>query len=237
MSSENRNRGKEGRDDLLFGKASNQEKIREAVSDLSFLLERGYGMVSTCKLVGNRYKLNNRQQSAVRGMSASQSSVKLRTDKLVKTSDLNDSTLVVDGFNVLIILESMLSEAYIFRGKDGAYRDLSNLHGSYKKVRQTHQAIELVGEFFKKFKIKKMHWVLDKPISNSGKMKTEILELAEKNNWNWQVDLDFSPDKILAESNHIGVSSDAWILENIDSWFNLIEVLIPDNYSFLIDCS
>jgi len=235
MSSKNRNRGKEGRDDLLFGKLSAQEKLKEAVADLSFLLERGYGVVSACQLVGSRYKLNKRQQQALRGMSASETSVDLRKNKETDFSQLEGSTLIIDGFNVLIILESMLSDAFVFKGKDGAYRDLSSLHGSYKKVSQTHGAINLVGDFFEKQHIKKMIWVFDKPISNSGKMKSELLELAKENDWNWEAELDFNPDKVLAESEYVCVSSDAWILENCKRSFNLIEALMPVNYPYLID--
>lgn len=57
-----KNRGKEGSDDRLFGQEFMQRKIKEAVFDMSFLLERGYGEASSCELAGNRYKLNKRQQ-------------------------------------------------------------------------------------------------------------------------------------------------------------------------------
>lgn len=235
MSSKTRNRGKEGRDDLLFGKASAQEKLLEAVSDLSFLLEKGYGVVSACQLVGNRYKLNKRQQQALRGMSASETSVSTRMKKLVDVQNLKGQTVIVDGFNVLIILESMLSGGYIFKGKDGAYRDLSSIHGSYKKVSQTQEAIMLVGDFFMKYHLEKLIWVFDKPVSNSGKMKAEILEIANEKGWNWEGVLDFNPDKLIAQSEYIAVSSDAWILENASKCYNMIEDLISENYTFLID--
>jgi hypothetical protein len=234
MSSKTRSRGKEGRDDSLFGTEKMQLRIKEAVSDLSFLLERGYGEVSAGQLVGNHYRLNKRQQQAMRGMGASETSVAIRENKRLSVESLQGKTLILDGFNVLIILESVLSGGYIFKGKDGAYRDISSLHDSYKKVSQTFDAIYQVGKFFEEAGIEKMIWIFDKPVSNSGRMKMEILNIAKENNWNWEADLDYSPDKLLAQSNHIVVSSDAWILENASAWFNLIEELIPNDYAFLV---
>ncbi len=235
MSSENRNRGKEGRDDQLFGHPAMQQKLKDAVSDLSYLLERGYSEVSAGQLAGNRYKLNKRQQKAMRGMAASESSVKHRNSKLITKEHLKDKTLILDGFNVLIILESYLSDGFIFKGKDGAYRDISSLHGSYKKVSQTYNAIYLVGQLFEEQQIEKLIWVFDKPVSNSGRMKSEILEIAKDKGWNWEALLDFNPDKLIAESEHIAVSSDAWVLEHCKVWFNLMDELIPKDFAFLVN--
>ena len=132
-----KNRGKEGRDDYLFGKDFMKSKIKEAVSDISFLLERGYGESSCCELVGNRYKLNKRQQQAIKGISAAESAVKSRSEKELEKHILSDKEIIIDGFNQIILFESMLSNAYLFKGRDGAFRDLSSLHGTYKSVNQT----------------------------------------------------------------------------------------------------
>ena len=46
----NRSRGKESNDDKLFGTLKMQQKIKEAVADMSHLLSRGYGEKSTLYL-------------------------------------------------------------------------------------------------------------------------------------------------------------------------------------------
>ncbi len=229
-----KNRGKEGRDDYLFGEAFMQRKIKEAVTDMSFLLERGYGETSSCELVGNRYKLNKRQQQAIKGMSAGVTKVINRRNTEIDTSSLQGKTLIIDGFNQIILLESILSEAYIFKGKDGVYRDLSSVYGTYKSVDQTEEAITIFADFFKKHKVVKVIWVFDKPVSNSGRMKTKLLEFAKKNNCNWEVILENNPDKVIPKSNHVVITSDAWILDRVDSWCNIINDLIPTNFSSLV---
>lgn len=229
-----KNRGKEGRDDYLFGESFMRKKIKEAVYDMSFLLERGYGETSSCELVGNRYKLNKRQQQAIKGMATGETAVQNRKNKQRTIQEIKNQTLIIDGFNQLILLESLLSEAYLFRGKDGVYRDLSTLHGTYKKVNQTMPAIELITNFYHKHTIEKIIWVFDKPVSNSGKMKTLITSYALEKGLNWEVHLENNPDKIIAESPHVAITSDAWILDRAQTWYNLIEDYLPDGYSGLV---
>jgi len=134
----------------------------------------------------------------------------------------------LDGFNVLILLESLLSEAYIFEGTDGCFRDLSGVHGTYKRVNQTQQSIEWVASFFKKSQAENLIWIFDKPVSNSGRIKQIIIDFAKENNLHWSVELEFNPDKFLAEHSEIIVSSDAWILDHCKNWFNLIGYLITE---------
>ncbi|MNL18026.1 hypothetical protein D3C87_1391530 [compost metagenome] len=221
-----KNRGKEASDDTLFGTEKVQLKLKEAVTDLSYFLSRGYGEKATLALVGNRYRLNSRQQQAVRGMSASQSQIEDRQSKEIQSSDLEGKEIAVDGFNALILLESILSNAYVFKGQDGFIRDLSSVHGTYKRVKQTSQAIEIIADFYKKEKIKTIHWFFDKPVSNSGRLKKMIEDIALENQYDWKVELVYNPDKVIAESKWIAVTSDAWILDYASANFNLMKYIL-----------
>lgn len=229
----NRNRGKNTGDDTLFGSEKQIDKLKLAVQDMNYLLNRDYAERASSELVGNRYKLKTRQIQALRGASASENQIQNRRSKQVEILDLKDKIICLDGFNILILLESLLSEAYIFKGLDGCYRDLSGVHGTYKRVNQTQKSIELVSQFFQKTKLQKLVWIFDKPVSNSGRIKQIILEFAQENNLNWEVDLQFNPDKFLAENPEIIASSDAWILDHCKKWFNVIDYLIQEEKLFV----
>ncbi|WP_167510755.1 DUF434 domain-containing protein [Chryseobacterium sediminis] len=224
----NRNRGKNTGDDTLFGSEKQISKLKLGVEDMRYLLTREYPEKAASELVGNRYRLKTRQIQALRGASASDSQLYNRGLKHVETSDLKGKTVYLDGFNVLILLESLLSEAYIFEGLDGCFRDLSGVHGTYKRVNQTLRAVELVAAFYRKNQLNKLVWIFDKPVSNSGRIKQIILEFAEQHQLNWEGDLQYNPDKFLAESSEIVISSDAWILDHCKEWFNLIGYLIRE---------
>jgi hypothetical protein len=223
-----KNRGKEASDDVLFGTLKIQLKLKEAVADMRYFLNRGYGEKATLALVGNRYRLNSRQQQAVHGMSASQNQIENRKSKEIEIQNLAGKEIIIDGFNVLILLESILSNAYVFKGLDGFIRDLSSVYGTYKKVKQTSQAIEIIADFFVKQRIKKVYWLFDKPVSNSGKLKQIIEEIASENKYDWTIELVNNPDKIIVERNLIALTSDAWILDNCTANFNLIKYVLDD---------
>ena len=225
-----RNRGKTSNDTKDF--APNWHPIfKEAVDDLCFLLTRGYAINSALQLVGNRYKLNKRQRHAVSRISSSDLEVLNRAKRAVEISELKEQVVEIDGFNLLIILECALSGAYVFQGRDGTIRDISSIHGSYKRVRQTEEAIHLVGTSLQTLGVKQAKWYLDQPISNSGRLKTRLLEISVEQGFNWEVELNYEPDKVLAKSTQVVVSADGWILDHAERWFNLgrwiIEEYIP----------
>jgi hypothetical protein len=122
---------------------------------------------------------------------------------------------------LLILLESALSGAYLFQGRDGLYRDISSVHGSYKRVMQTEEAIIMVGKELRELQAGPVRWLLDRPISNSGRLKTFLLEAAAKAAFDWEVELVFNPDKVLAQSDAVVISSDGWILDTCRRWYNL----------------
>ncbi|WP_299883211.1 DUF434 domain-containing protein [uncultured Lacinutrix sp.] len=185
---------------------------------MHYLLSRGYAEKSSLQLVGNKHRLNVRQQQAVRGMSASQQQIERRENHVIPFKNITSETIIIDGFNLLIILESALSGAYLFKGLDAAYRDLSGVHGTYKRVQQTENALLIVGNLLKENEV---IWVFDRPVSNSGRLKTILRDIAIKHSFNWDIILENNPDKILAESNHIVVSADAWVLDRAELWLNL----------------
>ncbi|VXB85148.1 conserved hypothetical protein [Flavobacterium sp. 9AF] len=220
------NRGKEAKDDFFFSTPKFLAAIQEALLDMHYLLSRGYSEKNALSIVGNRYKLASRQQKAVQGMSVSKEQLLLRKEKEVKYENLANKKLVIDGFNLLILLESTLSQAYIFKGLDGCYRDLSSVHGNYKTVNQTEQVIRLVIDFCKENKLDVVLWIFDKQVSNSGRIKAKIEAMAKANKMRWEVRLEDNADQILIQTEAIVVSSDKMVLDYANQWFNLASHLI-----------
>ncbi len=220
-------RGRKPHDDQLFGPHW-LPILKEAVDDLGYLLTRGYSASAALAIVGNRYQLNQRQRMAVGRMSASDQEISQRKQKECKPIALQDQAVAIDGFNLLILLESVMSGAYIFKGRDGTYRDIASVHGSYKRVIQTEEAIPLAGDTLKALKVSAVRWVLDSPVSYSGQLKEFLYKLSEENGYHWEVTLIHNPDIVLAESQQIVISSDGWILDRVARWFNLGAYLIEN---------
>jgi hypothetical protein len=208
-------------DHLLFGTPEAQNNLLNALADMHYLLSRNYPPKASLALVGNRYQLVQRQQQALQGMACSAEEISNRKKKELSPSALKDQTILLDGFNVLIILETALSGGFIFEGLDGCYRDIASVHGTYKKAQHTEEALTLIGNTLQQLQLQKVIWVFDAPISNSGKLKSICYELAEKHGFPWEIILDNHPDKYLIDNKGLVCSSDGWVLNECAAWFNL----------------
>ena len=139
---------------------------------------------------------------------------------------MKGNILFIDGFNLLITVESSLSGGFILEGVDGCYRDMASIHGSYKRVMETEAAITLSGKAMEALEVRQAFWFLDRPVSNSGRLKQMILEMASKNNWDWDAALHYNPDNLLAGQTAAIASSDSVILDGAAQWFNLARYVV-----------
>jgi hypothetical protein len=87
----------------------------------------------------------------------------------------------------------------------------------------------LIGEACERSGVAHCRWLLDRPVGNSGRLKSLLTEIAVQRGWSWDVDLEFSPDQILSTTSEIIASSDSLVLDRCDSWFNLARTLITGN--------
>ncbi|MES2484687.1 MAG: DUF434 domain-containing protein [Bacteroidota bacterium] len=225
-----KNRGKSSEDTALFASSKELVKLSHAAQDMYYLLSRGYAIKSSLAIVGNRHRLRARQLMALQGMSCSAKEIETRKEKELTPELLNGQVVYLDGFNVIILLETLLSGGFVFKGLDGCYRDISSVHGTYKKVIQTERALVIVGDTLKAFGVQKVVWIFDTPVSNSGRLKALCHKIALENSFEWDVFLEIDPDKYLVQDNRLAASADAWVLNHCTAWFNLGAVIIDNLY-------
>lgn len=218
-------RGPAPGDAELFSDA-NLPALRVAHADLCWLLDRGYASRSSLELVGNRYNLTERQRMALTRCACSADDAAVREQKRIDPSQLRGRELWIDGYNLLTILESALAGGIVLLGRDRCCRDIAGIHRRYKKVSETVAALHLIGETASAWGVVCCRWWLDKPISNSGRLKALILETAAAAAWNVSVELAFSPDHVLSQTQHAIASSDGIILERCHQWVNLAYEII-----------
>lgn len=208
------------------------ETLHHAVSDLNWLLGRGYADKSSVKLVGDRYSLTARQRVAVMRCACSDQKRQRRAEKEVYPEALRGQPVIVDGYNVLITIEAALSGGVLMAGADACIRDLASIHGTYRKVEETLGALETIAEAFMRLGVKEVVWLLDTPVSNSGRLKQLIVEWARQKGLNWIVELAQNPDKILILSERVVISSDSVVLDECGRWFNFVSNAIEEPASF-----
>jgi len=225
MPDKRSHRGPHPADEKLFA-AGAISNLRTAIADFSLLLTRGYAEKGALKLVCDRFSLTERQRLAIMRSACSDQQLVSRSQRCVVLENLAGQSIAIDGYNVLITVEAAMSGGVIFKGRDGCFRDLASVHGTYRKVTETIPAVELIGRFLREVGAGKALWLLDSPVSNSGRLKTLIGELARKNNWNWEIELLLSPDAELKKTDLIVASSDSVVLDSCRKWTNLAAEII-----------
>jgi hypothetical protein len=211
--------------------------LRIATAELSWLLNHGYPIMASIKLVGDRHRLNERQRMAIARAACTDERRARRLASRVEWPDVREAELIVDGFNLLITIEAALSQGVLLVCRDSCIRDLASVHGSYRSVQETDRALQLIGETLAALAPRSVRWLLDKPISNSGRLAAKIRELAEQHAWPWEVEVIFNPDTAIVASQQIAVSSDAIVLDGSGHWFDLKSHLIEQHLpnAWLVD--
>ena len=220
-------RGAHPEDPSLFAKEQ-VPVLRAATAELSWLLTRGYPSAAALKLVGDRHRLTARQRVAVSRAACSDQSREHRRATGLSPDAVRGKRVLVDAFNVLITLEAALSGGVLLTCRDECIRDLSSVHGSYRSVVETEPAIRLAGEALAAASPADVTWLLDAPISNSGRLAQRIREIAGEQGWPWNVETVFNPDPVLIASGAMVVSSDSAVLDGASRRLELCSSIIAE---------
>jgi len=210
-------------EDGLFRDPERLRRLREAVQDLSWLLRRGYSAKAAAELVGNRYQLDSRERLALSHASWDRSD---RAGRL-RPDELRGEQVCVDGFNLLITLETALGGGVLIRGTDGRIRDLAAVHGNYTLRAETEAAIRMALEGLRELGVRRSRWYFDRPVSNSGRLAALVESLARELGVEAEAEAVDGVDGRLKRCEGVVVSADAAILDSAGvRWFDLAEYLI-----------
>ncbi|MEM7151852.1 MAG: DUF434 domain-containing protein [Myxococcota bacterium] len=218
-------RGPQPADPGLFG-AKQTPKLRQALAELAWLLSRGYVLNSSLKLVGDRHSLVARQREALSRAACTDAERSERANKRRGVETLSGAAIGIDAFNLVITVESAMAGGVLVRGRDGALRDLASVHGSYRRAEHTHAAIDAVATRLDAHGVAEAHWLLDRPVSNSGRLAGWIRDVGERADRRWTVELVDNPDRVLIDGTVPVVSSDAWVISSAGAWIDLVSDVI-----------
>lgn len=219
-------RGPQPQDARLFDEQA-LPRLRGAVRDLAWLLGRGYAMPSSLKLVGDRHDLVARQRDAV---SRSVCSDEARQRRLAtRVDDLDGKPLWIDGFNLIITVETALRGGVVMRTRDGTHRDLASVHGTYRRGEETSRALKILADALERHGAGEVRWLFDQPVSNSGRLAGWVRELVARRGVRWTADVVLDPDPLLAAAPNPVATADAEILDACGGWVDLMQWCLEDS--------
>lgn len=212
-------------DDEHDFKGSALDTLKRSTEELYFLLNRGYPIKGSSTFVGNHYLLSERQRIAMTRIVSSETDIAARRKKKRRPEILASETVNIDGFNAIITLEVAQSGSPVFVCMDSSYRDLAGLRGTYSLIDKTDTAIRLILSELRALSVKRAVFWLDAPVSNSGRLKTRIAEIAEAEQFETGIEITGNVDQVLYDCPNV-ISSDSIILDRCPCWLNLNERII-----------
>ena len=196
------------------------EKLRVASRHVLYLINEGYDLKQASTFVGNHFLLSERQRLAVMRSLATAEQLAMRKAKLLTAAEAAGRDVWIDGFNTVITLEVLKCDSILFSCMDGTVRDLASLRGTYRIIPETEGAVRLLFDSLEEMEIHSATVLLDQPVSNSGRLKALIAELAVEYPFDLDIQIQKDVDRELYEKENV-ISSDSIILDRCLSWINL----------------
>jgi len=155
-------------------------KMEKAVRDLRYLLNQGYPRESAVNFISNHYRLPLKERHLLARCVFSKKEVVAHRRKAVGTEAVKGKRLGIDGYNVLITIESILMKKQVVLCDDGYIRDLRAIFGKYHGGPATSRAISALVRATAKAMPREAVVLFDKQVSHSGELATEIRKKLKK---------------------------------------------------------
>ena len=113
-----------------------------------------------------------------------------------------------------------MSDSILLNCMDGTIRDLAALRGTYRLIPETSEAIQLMFNALRDAGVSRINILLDEPVSNSGRLKARIADIAEDFSFDLDIRILREVDRELYGKENV-ITSDSIILDHCLSWINL----------------
>ena len=144
-------------------KLLNLSNMKEAVKDLRYLLSRGYGRTSAVNFVGDKYLLDKDERHILFRAIFTPQDAEKRKHKLISIKEIKNKILAIDGYNQIIVVESMLNKLPIIDCDDGVLRDITGVFSNYKVTDVTYNAIKLILDVLVEYSPRTTLFYFDQP--------------------------------------------------------------------------
>jgi hypothetical protein len=197
------------------------DKIQDAAYDLRFLLDRGYKKKSALTFVANKYLLDKKQRNFLVRSVFSKSRSEDRKRKIVNIHEIANKPLFVDGYNVIITVESICThdDGSIVLCDDGVLRDVNAVFGRYKFSEITEKVLNEIVSTLERYKPSSVNFFFDRQVSFSAKLAELTKKLMEVHGLEGKVKLskivDYELAKAAKDVSGIVASSDSVIIDKV----------------------
>ena len=191
------------------------DNFRQAIRDFSYLIENEYPRKAVLKLIGDRYLLNKAQRTLLnRGIMRKRDAI----ERFKKTiHNIKGCRLIIDTYNVLLIISNYLLGRIVFISTDGFIRDAGETHGKINRDKVFMKSVEYLMEYLVAEKPSEIIFYIDNPVSYSGDLAENLREYLRGKKLKGNAIAVNNPDKeLIMQKEGIIATSDSEILNGTE---------------------
>jgi len=178
-----------------------------------YLVNRGYPKDSAIRFVSNHHRLPIEQRFVLARVVVASNTACRRLSKAIPLEALREKAVFVDGYNVLIIVESILSGYGVYLSDDGFLRDTRGIFRSYRASEFTVPALSEILDVLTKAGPDRVEVLLDQQIGMSGQLAAQIAEMMTRRGLAWTARTVRDVDRQLKMAQGIVATADGNVID------------------------
>jgi len=218
----------------LQAKTYQETKVFEAAKDLRYLLERGYRRESALKPIVDKYQLSINQRLLLYRAVYDASNAAKHKEKIVTVDKIKDSKLAIDGYNVIITVESSLRGGLLVLCDDGFIRDISAVHGKHRITSTTEKALGMLVKALQELKPYETIFFFDAQVSKSGELASHVRRALKGSGLTGSAHAVERADVSTLNFGNIIATSDSVLISKAGAVFDLAGEILKNKYNVKI---
>lgn len=147
-----------------------KEKLLKPARDIRSILRWGYPKFATIRFVADHSQLSVEERNILTRVIMPPEKVVSRIRKKVVCTGIKDRGILLDGYNVLLSVDSLLKNEPMWFCDDGYIRDTRYYFSKAKQAEDIEEALDAVLKFLSEIHPKSTTFLLDAQISRSGEL-------------------------------------------------------------------
>lgn len=198
-----------------------KERLLKPARDIRSILRWGYPKFATIRFVAEHYQLSVEERHILTRVIMPPEKIVARIRKKVSCDSINNRDLLLDGYNVLLSVDSLIRKEPMWFCDDGYIRDTRYYFSKTSHAEDIEEALDLVLEFLSGKKPGSLTFLLDTQISRSGELAGLIRHKLKEHRISGEaytsktVDFDLKREGGNSEKNLITATSDGIIIDSV----------------------
>lgn len=205
-------------------------KLSSPARDIRYLLERGFPKTSSIRFVGDHYRLEKSERHILTRAIVPPKTAVARNRKRLTSKEVAGKKILADGYNVLIAIESMLSDHTLWLCDDGFVRDTREVFRSHNNTDITIEAVKQMCAILSKSNVSYVKVLLDSQMSQSGELaaliRQELSLLSLQGEVSASAHADF--DLKHADPEYVVATADGVIIDAVEKVIDLPQAVIEE---------